>query len=66
MLVHRPEDWGLPVLAALLILALGMGVVLLWPAPAPAADPCPPAMAPIPGGRYRIGAAGRLPEEAES
>ena len=66
LLVHRPEAWGFPVLAALLILALGMGVALLWPAPAPAADPCPPSMAPIPGGRYRIGAAGRLPEEAPS
>ncbi len=66
LLVHRPEAWSFPVLAALLILALGMGVVLLWPAPAPAADPCPPSMAPIPGGRYRIGAAGRLPEEAPS
>lgn len=66
LLVHRPEAWSFPVLAALLILALGMGVVLLWPAPAPAADPCPPSMAPIPSGRYRIGAAGRLPEEAPS
>jgi len=65
VLVHRPEVSSLA-LAFLLILAMGMGVLLLGPAPALASDSCPPSMAPIPGGSYRIGAAGRLPEEAEA
>jgi hypothetical protein len=62
--LHRLEVSSLA-LAVLLILAMGMGVLLLGPDPALAAESCPPSMAPIPGGRYRIGAAGRLPEEAE-
>ncbi len=64
MPVHRSE---ISLVAAFLVLlTLGMVLMLVRPAPAQAVDRCPPAMAPIPGGRYRIGAAGRLPEEAEA
>ena len=38
-------------------------LLLLQPAPALAADPCPASMALIPGGTYRIGAGAQLPEE---
>jgi formylglycine-generating enzyme required for sulfatase activity len=38
-------------------------LLLLQPMPAQAAEPCPPFMAPIPGGTYRIGAAVQLPDE---
>ena len=40
--------------------------LLITTAPVQAAASCPAGMLPIPGGRYRIGAAGRLPEEAEA
>ena len=45
----------------LLAIALGLALMLLRPAPVQAATSCPEAMAAIPAGRYRIGAAGRLP-----
>ena len=38
-------------------------LLLLQPLPALAAIPCPPGMAPIAGGSYRIGAEAQLPEE---
>ena len=60
--VHRNgfvHSTFLLVLAAIAQLLL----LLLQPLPALAADPCPPAMALIPGGSYRIGAGAQLPEE---
>ncbi len=66
MPVPRPDALPWAILLVLLTLALGMGLLALGPAPARAADSCPPSMAPIPAGRYRIGAAGLLPEEAEA
>ena len=69
MTVQRPDLALLPALLVSLPLALALVLVLvllIQPAPAQAAATCPPSMAPIPGGRYRIGAAGRLPEEAEA
>jgi formylglycine-generating enzyme required for sulfatase activity len=60
--VHRP---GLALRTGLLVLLAmaQMVLLLLQPMPALAADQCPPSMAPIPGGRYRIGAGAQLPEE---
>ncbi|KEF40804.1 MAG: gliding motility-associated lipoprotein GldK [Cyanobium sp. CACIAM 14] len=51
--------------AVLLLIGLLLGLVILGcPGPVAAAgDPCPPGMAFIPGGRFRLGAAARLPEE---
>jgi formylglycine-generating enzyme required for sulfatase activity len=61
-LAHRPE---LAIRACLLVLLAIAQLVLLpmRPLPALAAEPCPPSMAPIPGGSYRIGAGAQLPEE---
>ena len=56
--VHSTFLLVLSAIAQLLLLLL-----FLQPLPALAADPCPPGMAPIPGGSYRIGAGAQLPEE---
>ncbi|WP_371734011.1 formylglycine-generating enzyme family protein [Synechococcus sp. CCY 9618] len=53
-------------LLVLLTLGQGLAIMVVRPMPALAAEMCPAGMVPIPGGRYRIGAAGRLPEEAEA
>lgn len=47
----------------MLFLAVLQSLLLLPPAPALAANPCPASMVLIPGGRYRIGAGAQLPEE---
>lgn len=47
----------------MLFLAVLQSLLLLPPAPALAANPCPASMVLIPGGSYRIGAGAQLPEE---